>query len=239
MKQLLIFTGFVALGAGLISCGGAGGNDPGHAYMPDMYYARAYETYGYNNVEGEFDSLKKRGIHYSALPVNGTVARGESLPHHLTGDSAGIMAAEQMKNPLDSTAAGNKMALKEAERLYLVNCGICHGSSLKGDGPLTYSGAYVPVPADFTSAKIKEFSDGHYFHVITFGIRTMGSYASQLTPEQRWWIIKYIRSKQGGAAKPAPGAGAAGAGATGDSAKAQPNPAQGGNTVVTGSNSSK
>ena len=31
----------------------------------------------------------------------------------------------------------------------------------------------------------------------------MGSYASQLTPEQRWWVIKYIRSKQGGAAGPA------------------------------------
>jgi hypothetical protein len=27
----------------------------------------------------------------------------------------------------------------------------------------------------------------------------MGSYASQLRPEQRWWVIKYIRSKQGGA----------------------------------------
>jgi hypothetical protein len=25
----------------------------------------------------------------------------------------------------------------------------------------------------------------------------MGSYASQLTPEQRWWVLKYIRSKQG------------------------------------------
>lgn len=202
MKQLLIITGFVAIGAGLISCGGAGGNDPGHAYMPDMYYSRAYETYGYNDVEGEFDSLKKRGIHYSALPVKGTIARGEMLPHHLTDDSAGLLASVQMRSPLDTNAANDKVAMKEAERLYLVNCGICHGPSLKGDGPLTYSGAYSPVPADFTSAKIKELSDGHYFYVITFGIRTMGSYASQLTPEQRWWVIKYIRSKQG-AAKPA------------------------------------
>jgi hypothetical protein len=32
---------------------------------------------------------------------------------------------------------------------------------------------------------------------MTYGIRTMGSYASQLTPEQRWWVLKYIRSKQG------------------------------------------
>jgi hypothetical protein len=33
----------------------------------------------------------------------------------------------------------------------------------------------------------------------------MGSYASQITPAQRWMIIDYIRSKQS-AAKPAAGA---------------------------------
>jgi hypothetical protein len=44
----------------------------------------------------------------------------------------------------------------------------------------------------------KKLSDGHIFWVITNGIRTMGSYASQTHPEQRWAIIKYIRSKQGG-----------------------------------------
>ena len=69
---------------------------------------------------------------------------------------------------------------------------------MDGNGPLPAGGAYAPVPANFTAPNIKAFSDGHYFHVITYGIRTMGSYASQLTPEQRWWVIKYIRSKQGG-----------------------------------------
>ena len=48
------------------------------------------------------------------------------------------------------------------------------------------------------AADSKAFTDGHYFHVITYDIRTMGSYASQLSPDQRWWVIKYIRSKQGG-----------------------------------------
>jgi mono/diheme cytochrome c family protein len=87
--------------------------------------------------------------------------------------------------------------MREAQRLYLVYCGICHGDKLDGNGPLPAGGAYVAAPANFTAPNIKAFPDGHYFHVITFGIRTMGSYASQLTPEQRWWVIKYIRSKQG------------------------------------------
>jgi len=196
MKRILIAAGIFSLAFGFAGCGGAHGNDPGHAYMPDMYYSRAYETYGYNDVGGEFDSLKQRGIYYNGMPVTGTVARGDMLSYHLTNDSAGMKAAEILKNPLDSMAM-TKGSLKEAERLYLVYCGICHGDKLDGNGPLPAGGAYVAAPANFTLPNIKAFPDGHYFHVITYGIRTMGSYASQLTPEQRWWVIKYIRSKQG------------------------------------------
>src|SRR5215212_4826457 len=198
MKKLIIGAGFLTLVTGFVSCGGAHGEDPGEAYMPDMYYSRAYETYNYNDVGGELDSLKRRGIFYNAMPVNGTVARGEAISYHLTSDSTGLASAEALRNPLDSIAQV-KGTLKEAERLYLVNCGICHGTALDGNGPIAASGAYPAAPANLTAPNIKAYSDGHYFHVITFGIRTMGSYASQLTPEQRWWVIKYLRSKQGGA----------------------------------------
>ncbi len=36
--------------------------------------------------------------------------------------------------------------MKEAERLYLVNCGICHGAKLDGNGPL-FKGGEGPYPA--------------------------------------------------------------------------------------------
>ena len=198
MKRILIAAGIFSLSLGFVSCGGAQGDDPGHAYMPDMYYSRAYETYGYNDVGGEYDSLKRRGIFYNGMPVQGTVARGDMISYHLTADSAGMAAAASLRNPLDSVAATSG-AMKEAQRLYLVYCGICHGEKLDGNGPLPAGGAYVAVPANFTAPNIKAYPDGHYFHVITFGIRSMGSYAWELTPEQRWWVIKYIRSKQGAA----------------------------------------
>lgn len=217
MKSILIASGIISL-AILAGCGGASGDDPGHAYMPDMYYSRAYETYGYNDVEGEFDSLKKRGIFYNGMPVTGTVARGEMTSYHLTNDSAGLQAATALKNPLDSMAV-TRASLREAERLYLIYCGICHGEKLDGAGPLPAGGGYPGVPANFTAPNIKAFSDGHYFHVITYGIRSMGSYASQLTPEQRWWVIKYIRSKQGAGARQAADTTATAAGPAADSAK--------------------
>lgn len=201
-RTIIILAGIVAFCSAIVSCGGAGGNDPGSAYMPDMYYARAYETYGYNNVEGEFDSLKSRRVFYNAQPVPGSIARGDGMPSRI--GPADSVAAKSLVNPLD-TMAMTAGAMKEAERLYLINCGICHGGALDGNGPLYNSGngAYAAAPANLKNPAIQSLSDGHYFYVITHGIRTMGSYASQLRPDQRWWVIKYIRSKQAGGTKAA------------------------------------
>ena len=200
MKKILIVLGSIAAGFSLYSCT-AHGDNPGRAYMPDMYYSRAYETYGYNDVHGEYDSLARRQITYNGLPVPGTVARGDMLSYHLTPDSAGLKIAEGLKNPVDSMTVSAE-SMKEAERLFLVNCAICHGTALDGNGPL-YNGGNGPFPVaprPLNGDYAKNLTDGHIFHVITYGLRTMGSYASQLRPEQRWWVIKYIRSKQGAAA---------------------------------------
>jgi mono/diheme cytochrome c family protein len=199
MKKILVAAGIFSFSLGLMSCGGAHGDDPGHAYMPDMYYSRAYETYGYNDVGGELDSLKSRHIFYNGMPVEGTIARGDMLPYHLTNDSTGMATAEKLVDPLDSMAMTGA-SMKEAQRLYLIYCGVCHGEKMDGNGPLPAGGAYPPAPANFMAPNIKAYPDGHYYHVVTYGIRTMGSYASQLTPQQRWLVIKYIRSKQGSAA---------------------------------------
>lgn len=225
MNKVIFAASFIMLSLMLVSCGGAHGDNPGHAYMPDMYYSRAYETYGYNDVGGEYDSLRKRGIHYTGLPVPGTIARGDKYTYHLTGDSAGMAAAQALRNPLDSINR-SKDNMKEAERLFLVNCAICHGAQLDGNGPLYNSGngPYPVAPRNLKDAYTVGLTDGHIFHVITYGIRSMGAYGSQLTPEQRWWVISYIRSKQGGGAKPgadstAKAGAAGGAAATGAAAK--------------------
>lgn len=197
MKKLLILTGAFGLGMSLLSCGGARGTDPGEVYMPDMAYSRAYEAYGYNNNPEDHD-LKSRGAYYNGLPVAGTVARGDMLSYQLTADSAGLTKAQSLRNPLDSLGT-TKAQLTEAERIYLIHCGICHGTKLDGNGPLWKdgNGPYPAAPRPLNAEYAKALTDGHYFHVITYGKGQMGSYASQLSPEERWWVIKYIRSKQG------------------------------------------
>ena len=108
---------------------------PGSVYMPDMAYSRAYETYA------DHSNLAEKGIHYTNMPVAGTISREEEPPFHITKDAAGdtshYFASRQVKSPLDSLSA---VDLKEAERLYLINCGICHGSKLNGYGPIYNDG---------------------------------------------------------------------------------------------------
>jgi len=110
---------------------------PGRVYMPDMAYSRAYETYAAT------DNLQKNGIHYTGLPVTGTIARGDMLQiYTIPNDTTGYKLSASIKNPLNP----DSINIKESERLYLVNCGICHGTKLDGNGPLWTEGA-GPFPA--------------------------------------------------------------------------------------------
>lgn len=169
---------------------------PGRVYMPDMAYSQAYETYA------PIDTLEKQGIHYNRMPVAGTIKRGELMPFPLakdkTGDTANYVQSVHVANPLPAL---NAVQMKEAERLYLINCGICHGTALDGNGPL-YNGGNGPfsaAPANLaTNAKYTSMPEGQMFYSVTYGRGQMGSYASQLSSTQRWMIIHYVKSKQGG-----------------------------------------
>lgn len=197
MKKFLIIGGCVAVTALAVSCGN---RNPGHAYMPDMTYSRAYETYA--PVQ---ERLNESGVeggvkpNFHGGPVPGTVARGEMPGSALLKDTTGSYASSAgLANPL----AAATIDLKEAERLYLVNCGICHGSKLDGNGPLWKdgNGPYPAAPKNLMGDDMKATSVGTIFHVATYGKGQMGSYASQLTTKQRWMVAAYVKSKQNPAA---------------------------------------
>jgi mono/diheme cytochrome c family protein len=187
MKNLFNITGCGLLAIVMISCDSTR-RDPGRAYMPDMAYSNAYETYA------PTDRLEKKGVHFTGRPVEGTMARGDMMPYGLKNDSLGYVQSAAIKSPLAPGIAD----LKNAERLYLINCGICHGPKLDGNGPLWKdgSGPFTAAPKNFMDAAMKAMPEGTMFHSVTFGKGQMGSYASQLNTNQRWEVIAYIRSKQ-------------------------------------------
>lgn len=175
--------------------------EPGSVYMPDMGDSRAYETYA------PHENLKEKGIFYDNTPVAGTVGRGESYIWHLAKDAAGdttnYNAARAVANPITTLTQAD---WEETERRYLVNCGICHGAKLDGNGPLWKDGdgPYPAAPKNLVSdAGMLAMPEGQMFYSVTYGKNLMGSYASQLSPEWRWKIIHYIKAKQKGQDKPA------------------------------------
>lgn len=214
MKKFWVISGFLFTGILLVSCSKTR-RSTGRAYMPDMYYSRAYETYASR------EALEKAGIHYTSMPVPGTIARGEMSHYMIKNDSAGYAQSASAVNPLDRAT----IDMVEAERLYLVNCAICHGSKLDGNGPL-YNGGKGPfsaAPKNLVDEVGKKITEGTIFHVITYGKNLMGSYASQLDPHQRWMVAAYIQSKRGGTAAPDSAGTASPAGAKVDSASLKTN----------------
>jgi mono/diheme cytochrome c family protein len=190
MNKFLIITGFVAITALAVSCSN---REPGRAYMPDMTYSRAYETYA--PAQERLDASATPGAQFRGIPVAGTIARGDMLGSALLKDTTGSYATSGViKSPL----ALASVDLKESERLYLVNCGICHGSKLDGNGPLWKdgNGPYPAAPKNLMGDDMKATSEGTIFHVATYGKGQMGSYASQLSTKQRWMVVAYIKSKQ-------------------------------------------
>jgi len=197
--RLIIFclsAGFVIAGCSDVR------RDTGRVYVPDMVPSRAYETYAELDSNEFTSNVKELGrkIFYNHMPVSGTIARGEEMPFMLAkdapGDTINYIASKQILNPISRL---DSVQMKEAERLYLINCGICHGAKLDGNGPLYKdgNGPFAAKPATLKGdPKYDAMPEGQMFYSVTYGKNLMGSYASQLTRTQRWEIIAYIKSKQ-------------------------------------------
>jgi mono/diheme cytochrome c family protein len=205
IRILLSFVFMIAIVTLINSCGSK--RDPGRVYMPDMYYSRAYEAYAPTN-------LAKENINYVPYPVEGTIRRGDLFPYPFANDSNGYKMSAQVKDPLPPLDSND---MKEAGRLFNINCAICHGPEMNAQGPLA-TGGKVPAVANLTLAQYVKMPVGTMFHSVTYGKGNMGSYASQLTRKQRWMVIQYVKKHQlagaGGAAGDSTSTKAAGSDST-------------------------
>ncbi|MBI3945448.1 MAG: cytochrome c [Armatimonadetes bacterium] len=126
-------------------------------------------------------------------PVPGTLARGAHAFHYAPTDADRQRAGVELRNPVPATPR----SLKEGKRLYDTFCATCHGATGNGDGPIIPK---FPNPPSFHSEQSRKLRDGEVFHTITLGRKKMASYAAQLSREERWQVVRYIRSLQ--AARP-------------------------------------
>ena len=170
---------------GLASCGKKDENSPGVEFMPDMYRSPSIEVYGTSTFNG--DDVYSTQF----LPPVGSIARG-FIPYAYPNTNEGYeRAGLYLKNSL----AFSEKVLAEGEVLYVKNCTHCHGPSGAGDGKV---GDKLPgAPPAYTSASIKNLSEGKIFHSITYGKNLMVDHASFLSQEERWKLVYYVQKLQG------------------------------------------
>jgi len=202
----------------LWSCGGASGENPGSEYMPDMAHSIAYEanynSYYLNNTwDGEEAYRSYAG---PRKPVKGTVARGylpskyQNLEDYRTAADethvalqekvrAMMMADASIQNELIPASKKElEKVLLEGGHLYSINCQVCHGEELDGNGVLYNEGEgkYSAKPANLINEEFTTATDGRFLNAILHGKGMMQSHVDKMSPMERWKVIHYIRSMQ-------------------------------------------
>ncbi len=77
---------------------------------------------------------------------------------------------------------------------YDIFCSACHGLTGNGDGMIVRRG--FRRAASFNDDRLRQAPVGHFFDAITNGWGAMPSYASQISVQDRWAIVAYIRALQ-------------------------------------------
>ncbi len=100
-----------------------------------------------------------------------------------------LAEAARLANPVKPA----EPELLRAKEVFGIYCVPCHGEGGRGDGPV--GRIYVPKPADLRAGSpVMGLSDGQLFVVISSGLGAMPAFRADLSPEERWQIVSYLRT---------------------------------------------
>jgi mono/diheme cytochrome c family protein len=92
-------------------------------------------------------------------------------------------------NPVEA----DDISVERGAQLFKLNCVYCHGSKGMGDGVIGTFFTYKP--ADLTSERVQNNSDGAIFMVISNGVQgRMPALNENLTVRDRWDVVNFIRT---------------------------------------------
>jgi mono/diheme cytochrome c family protein len=125
----------------------------------------------------------------SRMLVEGTVPRGHLKDDDLlyTGVLDGMPATE-------FPFAITRKELDRGENRYNVYCAPCHSQTGDGLGMVVQRG--YRQPPSFHIDRLRDVPPGYVFDVITNGFGVMPDYRTQITAEDRWAIVAYVKALQ-------------------------------------------
>ena len=88
----------------------------------------------------------------------------------------------------------NATVLARGQQSYNIYCTPCHSRVGNGAGMIVQRG-YAPA-GNFHTARLEAAPLGHFYNVIANGYGAMPDYSAQLSPENRWAVVAYIKALQ-------------------------------------------
>ncbi len=127
----------------------------------------------------------------SARPLpEGVVARGflreDAALYRGTGPDGKFL--------LEIPTPVTKASLERGRTVFNVYCSPCHGRTGDGHGMIVQRG--FKNPSTFHVDRLRNERAGYFYDVMTNGFGQMSSYASQVTPEDRWAVVGWIKTLQ-------------------------------------------
>ncbi|WP_164905212.1 c-type cytochrome [Aequorivita ciconiae] len=176
MKTLLNIALLIAVSVSLTSCFNK--KSPNYQYFPNMYVSPSYETYGaYPIFPGEQSAM---------MPAENSVPRG-FVPYTYDDTPDGLLKAKaDLKSPYEV----NEKNLAVGNQLYTIYCAVCHGDKGDGKGILVQREKFLGIPSYADPGRT--INPGGIYHVSTYGLNAMGSYASQTSEKERWQIAMHV-----------------------------------------------
>lgn len=164
----------LGLASAMISCHNT--KSPNYEYFPNMYQSVGYETYQETDAFANGQS--------NQLLVAGTIKRG-FVPYEIPNTTEGYEASKLVTvSKLDSITVDNE----KTKELYNIYCAICHGEKGNGKGYLVEREKILGVP----SYADRMVTVGSVYHVLTYGLNSMGAYSNQLDQKERWMVSQYV-----------------------------------------------
>lgn len=131
----------------------------------------------------------------------------DSVP--VTGREPQYESLDEYKEAAMPERIADGYSRAHAAELYSVNCQVCHGVGLAGDGPVVPYMTRGVVPANLNSDATQNSTDGELFAFIGEGGRQgyalieagqpsnspMPAFKYLLSEEERWALVKYLRGQ--------------------------------------------
>ena len=185
-------------------------------FNPDMDWQIKYKSQTVGPIsDNEANPHLFADIRTMRQPVVGSVSYGdlETDSEMFEGLKPDVVHKPGEEKPEDYTTEFpseidiNEALLARGKQRFEIYCSVCHGYAGQGDGLVNQRAIALSQSgkAAWTAAKSlhdpvvkdpKQNPVGRLFNTITYGRGTMGPYKAQITPEDRWAIVAYVKALQ-------------------------------------------